>query len=96
MDTSVAVLPTIAPHIDAIQGLGAERHPGNQHEGEGHQACTCDFHRTALAIGEKRFECVIAAQIDAVQRAPYDKAPTGTVPQAAEQHGNEQIGETAR
>ncbi len=39
---------------------------------------------------------IVKDQVAAMHAAPEDEGPAGTVPQAAEEHGDQQIGQAAR
>ncbi|KDA51785.1 hypothetical protein L963_1498 [Leuconostoc mesenteroides subsp. cremoris T26] len=75
-----------------MHALGAEDDPGDHHAQEGHQPA--DHARQPARRGiapHLGIPQVIDGQEGAVQRAPQHEGPGGAVPQAAEQHRDEEI-----
>ena len=75
-----------------VMSVGAEEHPSDD-DGEKCQVSAAGRPRArnAARLRAKIVPAVVDAEIDAVQRAPDHEGPARAVPEAAEQHGDDQL-----
>ena len=78
-------------HVDGDgDRTGAKENPGQHHRQESRRR-TGQPERQVAALPQHMAQCMVDDQVGAMQHAPHDKGPVRAMPQAAQQHGQEQV-----